>query len=512
MKNSLLILLILFICVSFLFIGYNFGISKIGSFKDLIESSEEHNSPPSVVIEPGSGVETASYIIFKDDEGFVYAKNGNTGEIEFQDTNAATVINQAVGNLPDEVGGVIWIGPEIETSGTVVIDKSFVTLTSGGTVRAYARGVEKTPFIAKVVYNATSASQQQIRGGGLKGIFLNEVHMISIDGNITNVLIEGCEIETDSSHRGLVIEGDQTTVGYNEFVSVIDTAFRVNNNDWGAITLKDVRFVQVHCIDCEFGIYGTQTSGVFRSKNAAGTIRVTNSHFYVGGSGLKRMVWVEERTVGPYATGLKTVFLGCNFERSGGDGVLYYWESNPSLRHHVSQKCISSTFSAGSGENWTLIETSNIRWGSKNNDLIFANNDVLGPNGEFYIGDDVSNLKADPSFGPDNIVVRIEGNVFLNPIGVLSAPFDSTMDTVGLGGDASNPTANHNYTIWGCSLMFDITGGTNANVKLYDGDGNIISNLGNPSSNPIHGLYVPIGYKINFGGFTEAPTVVVAGD
>jgi len=98
MKNSLLILLILFICVSFLFIGYNFGISKIGSFKDLIESSEEHNSPPPVVIEPGSAVETASYIIFHDDEGFVYAKNGDTGKIEFSGTDASDVINDVLAN------------------------------------------------------------------------------------------------------------------------------------------------------------------------------------------------------------------------------------------------------------------------------------------------------------------------------------------------------------------------------------------------------------------------------
>jgi len=82
MKKSLLILSIVFICISFLFIGYNFGISKTGSFKSILESSEEHHSPPSVIIEPGSAVETASYIIFKDDEGWIYAKNGDTGEIE----------------------------------------------------------------------------------------------------------------------------------------------------------------------------------------------------------------------------------------------------------------------------------------------------------------------------------------------------------------------------------------------------------------------------------------------
>jgi len=109
MKKSLLILLILFISISFLFIGYNFGISKTGSFKDILESSQEHHSPPSVIIEPGSGVEEASYIIFHDDETpkNYYAKNGKTGEIEFQGTDASQIINWCRGNLAD--GGVIFL-------------------------------------------------------------------------------------------------------------------------------------------------------------------------------------------------------------------------------------------------------------------------------------------------------------------------------------------------------------------------------------------------------------------
>ena len=98
MKRFLLILLVLFISISFLFIGYNFGINRTGFFKDVLEG-QEHHSPPPVVIEPGSGVETASYIIFQDDEGWVYAKNGSTGEIEFSGTDASEIINDAIGNL-----------------------------------------------------------------------------------------------------------------------------------------------------------------------------------------------------------------------------------------------------------------------------------------------------------------------------------------------------------------------------------------------------------------------------
>jgi len=89
------VLIIIFALIVASYIGYNFGVNRTGSFKDVLESNEEHHSPPSVVIEPGSAVEAASYIIFHDDEGFVYAKSGDTGEIVNSDTDAATVINWA---------------------------------------------------------------------------------------------------------------------------------------------------------------------------------------------------------------------------------------------------------------------------------------------------------------------------------------------------------------------------------------------------------------------------------
>ena len=58
-------------------------------------------------IHPLEKVEPVSYIIFKRDN-LIYAKNGRTGEIEFQDEDAATVIQQAINALPDG-GGKIFI-------------------------------------------------------------------------------------------------------------------------------------------------------------------------------------------------------------------------------------------------------------------------------------------------------------------------------------------------------------------------------------------------------------------
>ena len=48
----------------------------------------------------------ASYIIYKDGLGYVYAKNGETGKIDFRGTDAATVIQNAIDSLS---GGKIFI-------------------------------------------------------------------------------------------------------------------------------------------------------------------------------------------------------------------------------------------------------------------------------------------------------------------------------------------------------------------------------------------------------------------
>lgn len=68
---------------------------------------------PVPVIEAGSNVDTVSYVIFQDN-GTIYAKNGMTGKIAFQGSDAATVINNAMftlGSFLDYTSGCGGYGP-----------------------------------------------------------------------------------------------------------------------------------------------------------------------------------------------------------------------------------------------------------------------------------------------------------------------------------------------------------------------------------------------------------------
>ena len=65
------------------------------------------------IVEPGSMVTEASYVIFTDDNGNYFARDGNSGEIVFSGTNAATVIQSAINSLPTSNAreGLIYLKP-----------------------------------------------------------------------------------------------------------------------------------------------------------------------------------------------------------------------------------------------------------------------------------------------------------------------------------------------------------------------------------------------------------------
>lgn len=103
-------------------------------------------------------------------------------------------------------------------------------------------------------------------------------------------------------------------------------------------------------------------------------------------------------------------------------------------------------------------------------------------------------------------------NIGFNPIGNIATPFHNAA-THSFGqfqGTAAGPTvANQDYMCEGADVIVDITAGTGVDVTLKDPAGNVISALG---AVPIHALWVPAHFIINFGNFTVAPTVVVSGN
>ncbi len=102
MKKLIKTLLILLLIVIIIFFSISYLIPAIQGYV-------LHHSPPTVIIERGSAVEIANYIVFVDDENISYAKNGSTGEIVFESSNASYVIQSAIDAVEAEGGGIVQL-------------------------------------------------------------------------------------------------------------------------------------------------------------------------------------------------------------------------------------------------------------------------------------------------------------------------------------------------------------------------------------------------------------------
>lgn len=110
----------------------------------------------------------------------------------------------------------------------------------------------------------------------------------------------------------------------------------------------------------------------------------------------------------------------------------------------------------------------------------------------------------------NNIKLYIRNNKGYNPVGTLSTPFETTTTKVGLCGDESAPTADTLYEVFGVDIWIKATSQTGGTVKVYASDGT--TELMDLGASGFDAVFLPIGYKINFGAFTSAPTVTVVGN
>ena len=107
---------------------------------------------------------------------------------------------------------------------------------------------------------------------------------------------------------------------------------------------------------------------------------------------------------------------------------------------------------------------------------------------------------------PDQVIIR--NNVGLNPYGQITTPFNTGFNTIGLMGNSSAPSANTDYTIVSFDQLITSTGGTGVSITIMDPSDNIVAS----GLTSLSAQFLPIGYKINFGDFTVAPTVTAFGN
>jgi len=103
--------------------------------------------------------------------------------------------------------------------------------------------------------------------------------------------------------------------------------------------------------------------------------------------------------------------------------------------------------------------------------------------------------------------VNMHDNPGLNPIGKITNPVGS--GTIGsYGGTGAAVSASTDYTIVGGRMLITATGGTGVSITIKDKSGATVQGS---ISTPLYITLVQ-GMKINFGGFSVAPTVVCSAE
>lgn len=152
-------------------------------------------------IELGSFTEVASYIIYQEDS-FVYAKNGKTGQIDFNGTDAATVIQNAITALPADDMGIIQLNLGVFEN-PVFISKAIIlrgklTLMGRGPYSTYlklANGVNDSMF----KFNVSGGSYYYftMMNLGLDGNSENNAagSLLDVNTNLYDGLIFNCHFQ-----------------------------------------------------------------------------------------------------------------------------------------------------------------------------------------------------------------------------------------------------------------------------------------------------------------------------
>jgi len=247
--------------------------------------------PPQGVIPRGVREETASYIIFKVGTTY-YAKNGETGEIEFSGTDASTVIQSALNALPAE-GGRIFIkaGTYVISTPISVPDNTEVCGEGPSTI---LKAVDDAPFqktAQGVIMNAGTIGELQNRNITFRNF--------QVDGNKANQPVGAFECVVMRFTENFFIENvwahDSPEIGFS-------IGSKPGRRHWGAL---------VNCFAWDNASDGLQ-------HDRAGIVEVIGGAYFENGSaGVQKIQSVDE-TIDIQAIKLHGVFLykntGAGFE------------------------------------------------------------------------------------------------------------------------------------------------------------------------------------------------------
>lgn len=250
------------------------------------------NSIP-VVIESGSGVETASYIIYQDGD-YTCVKNGTTGRIELRDENESLAIQTALGYnsarstvLTYALIGNFTLDVTLLVPSYTRLDLRQATIT---VIDDFKGDVVNDEAIIRNSDTNTGNSQIHIIGGILDGnkatittrTYLTGVLLRFVDNSsISDITIDSCKT------FGIFVSRGSATVAYNNQSNDVKVSrCTVTNSGWDGIAVTADSVLVENCyvsnsgrcgITFEEARYSSIIGGSFVRNTEAGVDVTVNS-------------------------------------------------------------------------------------------------------------------------------------------------------------------------------------------------------------------------------------------
>ena len=217
----------------------------------------------------------ASYIIYKDDLGYICAKNGSTGKIDFRGTDAATVIQSAIDALGSNGGKIFIKSGDYDFESTLKIDKS-ITLISERGAKVNLNGQHRIAIenTANVIIKGLEIY------GGSDGVAISTLKS-------TKVIIENCYI------HDILLSSENRAHGI--FVYNGSSYITVRNNVIEKIAWEDANASDANCVTID-------TSDATETPN----------HILIEGNIFRQAQFYAVKTYGGYVAILKNFMSDFN--------------------------------------------------------------------------------------------------------------------------------------------------------------------------------------------------------
>jgi len=463
------------------------------------------------VIEPGSMVGSANYVIFKDGVNY-YGKNGTTGAISYSGTNAVTVFNSVIGQLPH--GGTIFAH-----EGNYTLPTPLTITTPGITISGPSANMPNSatppynsPYGAKFYGNVNV----QARDTDLRDLCIVGTLNYSSSG-ISGTVADFCSAYRIYVYGSIMIVGltgaDASHVPYNVAFSEC-YLWGVSPNN--ALTMTSVSAAIEHVFFTDSVLYQAGTGSLIWAHGYTGDIAFTNCVLDTNSG-----TTILNLTGGGEEWAYR--FIGCNIEINGAatQVLLYIGAGTQSNIIGVSW---SDCWISHANLFRYIVRDAIITNGFASHNVIFTRLHYDYSILRFYGGDvnpQVNVQFVDCLFYQTMTIEQVHGEYVgafincrgINPYGLMATPFSGVNDdwkVISIGSSytgSATPPASKNITIRDTAVLISASGGSGLSITIYDRSGNAVVS----AAASLTGYYVPIGFKINFGAFSGGPTITVVG-